>query len=70
LLQTSTSRSDRPNLFGLLTPRALGGLELNALTLVERLVAGRLDRTEVDEHIRAATIDCDEAVARSARRVT
>src|SRR5690606_39425061 len=41
----------------------LGGLELDPLTLVEGTEARRLDRAVVDEHVRAAAVDLDEAEA-------
>src|SRR5215210_4013124 len=54
---------DGADLVRLRTPRTLRGLELDALSLVQRPVAGRLDRAVVHEDIRAAAIDLNEAEA-------
>jgi hypothetical protein len=51
------------HLVGLRALLALGDLERDALSLVEGPVAVRLDRGVVDEDVRAATVDRDEAEA-------
>src|SRR5215212_7553828 len=43
--------------------RALCGVELHALTFIERPETGRLDGAVVDKHISAAAIDFNEAEA-------
>src|SRR4030095_4218433 len=55
--------SDRANPVRLRTPRTLRGVELHTLTLIERPVTRRLDCAVVDEHVRATTLDLNEAEA-------
>src|SRR5688500_11974377 len=55
--------SDRVDLVSLRAFWPLGGLELHTLALIERPESGRLDRTVVDENVRAAAVHGDEAVA-------
>ena len=43
--------------------RALCGVELHALTFIERPETGRLDGAVVDKHISAAAVDFNEAEA-------
>src|SRR6478736_8427774 len=56
-------KSGDADVLSLGTLGALGEVELDLLVLVERLVAARLDRGEVDEHVLAAAILRDEAEA-------
>jgi len=53
---------DEPHMGGLGALLAFGDLKLDGLPLLQRAVAGGLNRAEVDEDIRAA-IDGDEAIA-------
>ena len=55
--------AERADLVGLRTLGPLSDLELHPLVLLQRAVAGRLDRREVGEDVGAATILGDEAVA-------
>src|SRR3954452_14767482 len=55
----STQRGDLAGLRPLLT---LFDVERHALAFVEGLVAVRLDRGVVHEHVRATTVGCEEAV--------
>src|SRR4051794_36415997 len=56
-------RSDRADVLRLRALLALGDVELDALRLVERLVAAPRDRREVAEHVGAAAVLLDEAEA-------
>ena len=62
LTRSGTVESDHPNVLGFLTLAAGGNVELDALALVEGLVAVALDVGEVDEHI-VALLTRDEAEA-------
>src|SRR4051812_218219 len=55
--------SDRADVLRLRALLALRGVELDALVLVEALVAGSGDGGVVDEHVLAAVIGSDEAEA-------
>src|SRR5829696_4229450 len=57
------SKLDGADSVRLRTLWALCGVELHTLAFIERTVTGRLDRAEVDEHIRSAAIYRDEAEA-------
>src|SRR6476659_2894434 len=54
---------DAAHLRCLQTLRACGRAKLHPLAFIERAETGRLDRTEVYEHVRATAIDRDEAEA-------
>src|SRR3954464_15251725 len=54
-------KSGDADVLGLRTLGALGDVELDLLVLVKRLVAAGLDGGEVDEHVLAAAVLCDEA---------
>src|SRR4051812_45275132 len=55
--------ADSRHVRGLGALLALRLLELDLRTLLERLVAARLDRAEVDEQVGATTVRGDEAIA-------
>src|ERR671918_2610135 len=55
--------AERSDLGGLRTLLTLLDVERHALTLVEALVSVGLDRGVVHEHVRAATVGSEEAVA-------
>src|SRR5690242_10097849 len=57
------SASDGADVRGLRALLALRGLELDALVLLERLVAVARDRRVVDENVRATAVRGDEAEA-------
>src|SRR5256885_2012219 len=60
----SRARSvDGSDLLCLLALGTLGDLELDRLVLIETAVAVTLDCREVDEHVRAAAVQSDEAEA-------
>ena len=55
--------SDGGDVLSLRALGALGDVELDALGLVKRTVAVRLDGRVVDEHVRSATVLSDESEA-------
>src|SRR4051794_19555407 len=62
-LRVYPAGSDRADVLRLRALLALRGVELDALVLVEALVAGSGDGGVVDEHVLAAVIGSDEAEA-------
>src|SRR6266508_5070308 len=55
--------ADYPHIFRLQALLALRGVEFNLLTFLEAAVPAADDGGEMHEHIRAAALDLDEAVA-------